>query len=588
MVGRRPIRNEPSATKQYIGGVEQSVGAGGQPRRCAADDVGQYLMAAGFNWVGDITRPGAKLELKDGTLAKAGLHAVMGGLAAEALGGDFKTGALAAGVNELLVAELDAQYQKLGIEDRKALLVMNSQLVGVLTAGLQGGDAQSLQVGAAVAGSATQYNYLTHRDVEEMEFDLHTCNADGDCERNVRAKYQDRSAENNKRLNACSANGSCDAIKLEIEQGKAALNELAAKSGLSGDAQKIVGSMSSNQEHDLFHLGTRIVADKINHKRNEDLVALGNNKEAFDATVKLRALEAYQSSLEQELAANQQLLEYAQKSDAELDQLVPGWRESRDQYARSAKAVAEGFSTAGEIIEPGLLDLVGPTAKAAKLAGIFITLEKAGKLVPDSVFKVASKLDNLLSGKAPSAELAPFEKAAESKLTQDIRIANQALASKNTPSSPVGGANELQAGAGGTWNALDEIASPNVVKQSTPTACGAACGEMLLRDRGVLTSQVDLGTELTSMNSLARKLNTVDSGWVGNAVDVSSFNALNKTGSWSAMMWDSGSNIGHWVVVDGVDDAGKVLIRDLFNGTQYKMGVEDFKGVWNGHSVYKQ
>lgn len=135
---------------------------------------------------------------------------------------------------------------------------------------------------------------------------------------------------------------------------------------------------------------------------------------------------------------------------------------------------------------------------------------------------------------------------------------------------------------------MDEIASPNVVKQSTPTACGAACGEMLLKDRGVLTSQVDVGAELTSMNSLARKLNTVDSSWVGNAVDVSSFNALNKTGSWSAMMWDSGNKVGHWVVVDGVDDVGRVLIKDPFNGMQYKMGVEAFKDVWNGHSVYKQ
>lgn len=27
-----------------------------------------------------------------------------------------------------------------------------------------------------------------------------------------------------------------------------------------------------------------------------------------------------------------------------------------------------------------------------------------------------------------------------------------------------------------------------------------------------------------------------------------------------------------------MDDVGKVLIRDPFNGTQYKMGVEDFKG----------
>ncbi|MCE4056173.1 cysteine peptidase family C39 domain-containing protein [Pseudomonas sp. Au-Pse12] len=149
-------------------------------------------------------------------------------------------------------------------------------------------------------------------------------------------------------------------------------------------------------------------------------------------------------------------------------------------------------------------------------------------------------------------------------------------------------AKEVRAGAGGSWNVLDEVVNPNVVKQITPTACGAACGEMMLRDRGIFATQVELGTELTSMNTLANKLNKFDSGWAGNTVDTSSFNALNKTGSWSAMMWDSGNKIGHWVVVNGVDDVGRVLIKDPFNGTQYKMGIDSFKDVWNGQAVYKQ
>nr|WP_244157231.1 filamentous hemagglutinin N-terminal domain-containing protein [Pseudomonas argentinensis] len=165
------LQNSTSAVLNKALGQEGSLGDALQMT------LANTFMAAGFNWVGDITRPGAKLELKDGTLAKAGLHAVMGGLAAEALGGDFKTGALAAGVNELLVAELDAQYQKMGIEDRKALLIMNSQLVGVLTAGLQGGNAQSLQVGAAVAGSATSYNYLNHAEAQERLEKHQACKA---------------------------------------------------------------------------------------------------------------------------------------------------------------------------------------------------------------------------------------------------------------------------------------------------------------------------------------------------------------------------------------------------------------------------
>ncbi|WP_272538249.1 cysteine peptidase family C39 domain-containing protein, partial [Providencia sp. PROV193] len=145
----------------------------------------------------------------------------------------------------------------------------------------------------------------------------------------------------------------------------------------------------------------------------------------------------------------------------------------------------------------------------------------------------------------------------------------------------------LKGGAGGNWNVMNEIVDPTVVKQVTPTSCGAACGEMILKDRNIFTSHIKLGTELTSMNSLANKLNKVDSGWVANNVSSSSFESLNRTGSWSAMMWDSGNKVGHWVVVKGVDNGGNVIINDPFKGTRYTMKVNEFKDAWNGHSVYK-
>ncbi|ELQ3336809.1 hypothetical protein MHU92_31895, partial [Pseudomonas aeruginosa] len=86
------------------------------------------------------------------------MHALMGGLAAEAVGGDFRTGALAAGVNEALVNSLAKQYASLPIDDKKGLLIMSSQLIGVLAASTQGdADAKSLQTGAWVAGNATQH-----------------------------------------------------------------------------------------------------------------------------------------------------------------------------------------------------------------------------------------------------------------------------------------------------------------------------------------------------------------------------------------------------------------------------------------------
>ncbi|WP_260955547.1 two-partner secretion domain-containing protein [Pseudomonas citri] len=139
--------------------LDRALGGDSQFDNALRSSLANTFAAAGFNLVGDI---GEKYDLKEGGLAKVGLHAVMGGLAAEAAGGDFKTGALAAGVNELLVDTLAKQYSEMTKEKRDKLLVMNSQLIGVLAAAAQGGDAKSLQTGSWVAGSATSYNRLLH------------------------------------------------------------------------------------------------------------------------------------------------------------------------------------------------------------------------------------------------------------------------------------------------------------------------------------------------------------------------------------------------------------------------------------------
>ncbi|PXW43874.1 filamentous hemagglutinin [Erwinia sp. AG740] len=154
-------------------------------------------------------------------------------------------------------------------------------------------------------------------------------------------------------------------------------------------------------------------------------------------------------------------------------------------------------------------------------------------------------------------------------------------------------ANEIRfstkAGAGGNWNVLDEIADPNVVKQSTPTGCGGACGEMLLKDRNIFVDQTQIGTGLKSPEQLARDLTkNAGSSWSGGFVGVEAYDALNKTGSWSAMMWDQGSKIGHWVVVKGTDSKGNVSIYDPWKGTSYKMTDKEFKGTWNGNAVFNQ
>lgn len=166
--------------------------------------------AAGFNLVGDLTAPG-EWDFKDGSPVKVAMHAVMGGLAAEAAGGDFKTGALAAGVNELLVDSLSDIYGKMDPDQKKSLLVMNSQVIGVLAAAAQGGDEKALQTGAWVAGTATSYNYLNHAEANERREKQKECMAgnQSSCSRvdelNALDKERDQVLERVCRADAASA-----------------------------------------------------------------------------------------------------------------------------------------------------------------------------------------------------------------------------------------------------------------------------------------------------------------------------------------------------------------------------------------------
>ncbi|WP_460410537.1 MULTISPECIES: DUF637 domain-containing protein [unclassified Pseudomonas] len=84
------LQNSTSALLNKALGREGSLGDAVQKSLVNA------FTAYGFNLVGDI---GVSNHVKDGGLEKIGLHALMGGLSSLAAGGDFKTGALAAGVN---------------------------------------------------------------------------------------------------------------------------------------------------------------------------------------------------------------------------------------------------------------------------------------------------------------------------------------------------------------------------------------------------------------------------------------------------------------------------------------------------------
>ena len=151
----------------------------------------------------------------------------------------------------------------------------------------------------------------------------------------------------------------------------------------------------------------------------------------------------------------------------------------------------------------------------------------------------------------------------------------------------------LQGGAGGYWRTIDEVTDATVVRQSGSMNCGAACGEMLLRSQGVFVSQevrADVVGAPSSAESLATALDDLDANgtWFGGGVTESSFEALNQTGLWSAMLFEAGARFGHWVCVSGLDDAGRMIILDPADSTRYAMELEEFMSHWTLFCVFRR
>ncbi|WP_185019930.1 DUF637 domain-containing protein, partial [Pseudomonas brassicacearum] len=189
--------------------------------------------AIGANKIGDATL------FENGKLTKVAMHAALGGLMAEAMGGDFRTGALAAGANEAVVDFLADKLLPVGV-DRGSVeyqqgvskLLAASQLIGVLTAAVTGGNASAA---AAVAANGTQYNNLDHPSAERLLNELQGCRASGNCSENgireIIGRYEKLSAERSMAMNACQSRSCVDdiqnsAVDLNTPTGKDLINFL--------------------------------------------------------------------------------------------------------------------------------------------------------------------------------------------------------------------------------------------------------------------------------------------------------------------------------------------------------------------------
>ena len=166
--------------------LSKALGQGGSASDALKSALFNTLAAASFNLVGNYTEG----VVADGSAPKIAIHAMVGGLLAEATGGDFKTGALAAGANEALVTHLDTL-----VKGNEELLTMSSQIVGVLAAaGQKDADAATLEQGKWIAQNSTQYNYLSHNQLERAAKKIAACTSDA-CIEDTTRKFKELSIQ---------------------------------------------------------------------------------------------------------------------------------------------------------------------------------------------------------------------------------------------------------------------------------------------------------------------------------------------------------------------------------------------------------
>ncbi|PBP95240.1 hypothetical protein CCL17_24055 [Pseudomonas congelans] len=199
------------------------------------DNLGSSIVSTGIATGGAIAagKIGDFTLFDEGKLTKVGMHAVLGGLMSEAMGGDFRTGALAAGANEMVVDYLaermlpsdlgkNSQAYQAGVSK----LMTASELIGALTAAATGGDASAA---AAVTANSTQYNNLDHASAERLLDELKGCRASNGCsEQNIRsiiADYEKLSSDRSMAINACTSRACVE----DIQKSAISLTEPVAK-----------------------------------------------------------------------------------------------------------------------------------------------------------------------------------------------------------------------------------------------------------------------------------------------------------------------------------------------------------------------
>ncbi len=176
-----------------------------------------------------------------------------------------------------------------------------------------------------------------------------------------------------------------------------------------------------------------------------------------------------------------------------------------------------------------------------------------------------------------------------------LRRGDQAADTARRTANVAQGADEI-AGAGiGRWTRHNEVVDQSVIQQVEGNWCVLACAEMLTNGGATqrqLSGLVDIVSAGTDPEAVAAVLNRLDPNAVktwtaGNVLHLPDpFGAVSSTGSWGAMMKIDGGH--HMIIVDGIDEAGMVMVRDPYAASRYNTTLDEFHAFWTENVLFSQ
>lgn len=151
------------------GAIKTAIGGGSLSQNLKeglVSQAGNVVAATAFNFVGGYAQEhwqtaknagdiAGMAMWAEGGIARTAMHALMGGAVSSATGGDFKSGAIAAGASQALAGVLNTTF-----DAQPELRQAFSQIVGLTAAGLAGGDVNKA---SWVALMADEYNRQLHQ-----------------------------------------------------------------------------------------------------------------------------------------------------------------------------------------------------------------------------------------------------------------------------------------------------------------------------------------------------------------------------------------------------------------------------------------